>query len=744
MPAKSLCGITFVTDQVNRIALPDMPAFDGVVPAAPHFVAAGTEISQRLRSVTGVGGSVHRLDVNRPSPQGVYRIGTGTTGALAKVVPNLRSADLDRVDKLLANLSSVAPIVRPVQQTPMRYDAGHMVHAYPLIQGRFAEPSMLDCFRVGAVIALLHRSLAGLPDSGSIRQAASDRHHHLETVAAAIAEKTDQLGSRSADLAQIAPFVPEFGGKNCQPLHGDLNPGNVLLVDGGADVVIDFEDALHSWGEVEADIAFAIERFCIVPARQQEQCIALSWALVSGYRVAGGIPVFDRPGSLLENLKAANWRALMVLAALEARGESRPATEWKKFLDFWANLEANKSLISEIETRATCSKNPLAPAKALFSARDANAAEQLIAILSTNSDLECLDVTVVADGPARDRLRSAGIPAHRGPGLSVCGQEDADALLGAARALYRSIKPRIVVTGLSGPDAGVDEALIHVSEVPSVAVQDYWGDVNLALGRPADTYLVTDRFAKGITEAKVDVKAVITGQPKYSQFLTRSVAERIDHVRRTLKIRSERSLMVFAGQPLWHEPAYARVVSAVAKSFAAMTHRAACDPHFLYRPHPRESFENIRNAELEFEALGLSFDTADQLDIVDIAAAANVLITCFSQTAFDKVMINRISETPAGVALYVMPPPIMSLYRRLTGLESLPGLDLGLVPGVRVLDEIDDALADASRPTTAQTYWQAAQDTLSDPAFAAHRALMAICDQLDRSQNSDPTSSQIQ
>ena len=74
---------------------------------------------------------------------------------------------------------------------------------------------------------------------------------------------------------------------------------------------------------------------------------------------------------------------------------------------------------------------------------------------------------------------------------------------------------------LSGPGAGLDEAILARADTPhSYALQDYWGEVSLILGRPAGTYFEETRMddrrirsvpLRDIKPPKVDFRLIAIG-----------------------------------------------------------------------------------------------------------------------------------------------------------------------------------------------------------------------------------------
>ena len=114
----------------------------------------------------------------------------------------------------------------------------------------------------------------------------------------------------------------------------------------------------------------------------------------------------------------------------------------------------------------------------LVSARDAGAAHSLVPVLMMLQHKPDFDLQLVATGPALQIFASAGLTAqnfsHRAAASST--GENASHLIKAASDLIARYKPNLILTGLSGSDAGIDEAL-HVAageKIPTVALQDFW------------------------------------------------------------------------------------------------------------------------------------------------------------------------------------------------------------------------------------------------------------------------------
>ena len=115
-------------------------------------------------------------------------------------------------------------------------------------------------------------------------------------------------------------------------------------------------------------------------------------------------------------------------------------------------------------------------------------------------------------------LRDDGIhPAPfelRGGEDAIGVDDDPDELLATAAAIVRERKPDVILASASSFGSGIDEALLASRDTKTFCIQDFWGDVNLSLGVPADTYLVMDDDAARISRERWGVRTVVVGAPK--------------------------------------------------------------------------------------------------------------------------------------------------------------------------------------------------------------------------------------
>lgn len=357
----------------------------------------------------------------------------------------------------------------------------------------------------------------------------------------------------------------------------------------------------------------------------------------------------------------------------------------------------------------------------LVSARDPGAAHSLLPVLRGALADARFQVTAVAAGPAADILAAAGIDFRRCTVGAVRDAADpaAAVLLREADSLLRACAPQALLVGLSGPDAGIDEALLaRAGGIPSFALQDYWGDVNAAFGRAADLYLVADAEAVRLSRDLHGVAAEAVGSPKYAAYATLDPAATRAAGRARLGLADGARLVGVFGQELWRFPGYRRTLRLLAEQLRAV----APDARLLYRPHPKET-GGARGEALALLGCGGRSALADPgLGSLEAICACDIVGTVYSTTCYDAAHVNRVAAAPMAVPLYLLfEPDLQARIRDHTGIEYLPPAREGVCAAVREPAGLATALAQALSEDGRKAYWEAARRRLrgSDEAVGA-------------------------
>lgn len=353
----------------------------------------------------------------------------------------------------------------------------------------------------------------------------------------------------------------------------------------------------------------------------------------------------------------------------------------------------------------------------LVNARDPGAAAHLSVVVQRALEAPDLVVLPHASSAAVDAMSSATIlPVIETPDLVVPSSRtlDAASLRDMARRIVQKVQPDVILVGLSGPGAGLDEALLEVrGDLPTLAFQDFWGDVNLAFGVAADTYLVIDEEAARLSEEAYGVDTVVVGAPRYARYaqLAPSFPERSEIV------------IGFCGQPLGDRPGYLATAAALARAVAKDLPHA----RLAYRPHPKESPQLHDDVMQTFQRhhRACSFDGDGPVET--FLAGCTVVTSAFSTCSTDLVYLHRVAEQPLGTALHLLvEPEIRELYQRWSGLEHHPLSALDLARTVENPDEIGVALRQCATFEARRATWRAARSRLADPKNAAERILDVI------------------
>lgn len=325
----------------------------------------------------------------------------------------------------------------------------------------------------------------------------------------------------------------------------------------------------------------------------------------------------------------------------------------------------------------------------LISARDPGAANNLAPVARLARDIPGINLTLVAGTPADAILRAHGLQPRR-------VTEQAADLPHAAAQLIEELHPDAILVGLSGPQPGIDEALLGAAQgVPTWALQDFWGDLNSGFGAYADTYLVRDELAARITRERAAVATVVTGSPalqkppdamKQQQMKTR--------LRRQLQLPADMPVLVLADQPLWCQPGYRDTLRDLLITLPRC--------HLLARMHPRDAHLErcaMRRLLRRHCAFSWSFSEAP-LDV--LLAASDLLLSAYSNTGLDRALFNHAAPRQAGTPVFLMHQPrLRQLYLDWTGLRTHPletlGAAVSLTRRSRLKSDLRRSLAPATR-----------------------------------------------
>lgn len=340
---------------MSNTILPRKPAYSALRPNSPEFVPlAEGKVRRALFASIGEGKLFGRKGVT-DSLTGYYLHKNANITTFLKVVPTehvARQAAANMVADWVARSGVCTSVLLP--GFPKWLDEDHAAFAYPYISARFAEATITDLRKIGTGLALMHAALARLPDCAEIRQASAARvgmlknRFNLIRLGACISgPQSDRL--RKLFESEAAIFALLDGAMANQPLHGDLVYGNILFpLEGGVPVLLDFEDTLISWMPVDLDIALALERFALLPAKNEDEAFMLAREMLRSYAVGCGKVRF-LTHALSDCLQLLAIRSLTTLAELEVAGGNTEGAEWNKFFLLQQHAVEKSGLLAMLE-----------------------------------------------------------------------------------------------------------------------------------------------------------------------------------------------------------------------------------------------------------------------------------------------------------------------------------------------------------------------------------------------------------
>jgi hypothetical protein len=291
--------------------------------------------------------------------------------------------------------------------------------------------------------------------------------------------------------------------------------------------------------------------------------------------------------------------------------------------------------------------------KILFSARDPGAAGHIKALIHYFCAHGRFEVILTASGVALEMLAQEGlepIPFHLPGGIdSIQPGQDPGLLLQEAKGLLDRLQPDAVLTSLSSLGVGIDEALLATAEVPTFALQDFWGDVNLGLGVPADLYLVMDDFAAELSRKRWGVKALAVGAPKYTLYRDLDIMALRRKTRRLLGAKPDDRVIGWFGQSP-EMPGHEAVFQDFLNALASIEEK----PKLFLREHPKFLWGRLEHLEAAQAILGMSVaDTTGTGTTEEWLAACDLVVTLNSLCGLDHGFLSAYSPGPIGSVLYL-------------------------------------------------------------------------------------------
>lgn len=321
----------------------------------------------------------------------------------------------------------------------------------------------------------------------------------------------------------------------------------------------------------------------------------------------------------------------------------------------------------------------------LISARDPGAAAHLGQVAKAAQASPDWQVSLLVAPPAVTMMQRLGLP-HR------VVRAQGETLAKEAARLLDEIKPDVLLTGLSGPDSGLDEALLQAADgLPRYLFQDYWGDLNPAT--PAEVSILC-LDAEGVcqTRQRFGRPARAIGSPAHDAWPKPRLARA--RLRRHHRLGKRSTVAGLCEQPLWGLSAYRHELRRALQGLRK--------GRLLLRPHPRSDWKARLGLRRVARISRVRVDWSDRTPLPDFIAGCDLILSAFSNCALDAVHCNALPGHSGTVVINLLSEPALyHFYREATGFEQTPlaaqGLAIDITHRSRCVREISRALQPSQR-----------------------------------------------
>ncbi len=203
-------------------------------------------------------------------------------------------------------------------------------YIYPFLDGNRLNSSIDVLKKLGGSLAKMHEALRNYPLQEGIITRTNNRIRKLNEIREQIAKGVIKIGPfpdyvRNLALNSDLNFTQ---GTDFQAIHGDLHPGNMMMVDGDV-YFFDFEDALHSYLPIIYELALILERMVFIRYDSADYIFELGKHFMVAYLENGGTYSYLETDRLA--LSTIALRSLCVLTLCEMEGNIIYEQEWRKF-----------------------------------------------------------------------------------------------------------------------------------------------------------------------------------------------------------------------------------------------------------------------------------------------------------------------------------------------------------------------------------------------------------------------------
>mgnify|MGYP003981317195 CR=1 FL=1 len=292
----------------------------------------------------------------------------------------------------------------------------------------------------------------------------------------------------------------------------------------------------------------------------------------------------------------------------------------------------------------------------LVTARDPASANDIAQLLPHLFNHERFVVRIIAQEPAYSILlsRNADSDTFVLDFIDSIENTSHEYIENVLKEVFLIFQPDSLLTGISGPDYGVDEISLGIcfthNGVKSFSIQSYWGDLNISCGVYADTIFVLDEFASKVTaQRNADCKTVVTGPLQSNHYDNIDIKTERAAFRTEYGVEVDTPIIALFGQPLfeceWYRTTLDLFIKSVSKSI----------PHvrIIYKPHPKETSESIDWVSKKLNESGIEYSVKGDINTLILLTGTDVAVSLFSTIGYDLQNLLSRSNIAFSVPMYL-------------------------------------------------------------------------------------------
>ena len=361
----------------------------------------------------------------------------------------------------------------------------------------------------------------------------------------------------------------------------------------------------------------------------------------------------------------------------------------------------------------------------LITARDPATAFTVCVLLKTLDKDERFRVHIAAQHPAYEIFKK-NIVASKVTLYKFSEFQNDDLMLETAHNLLLEISPDVILTGISGPDYGLDEAMLSIapkSKYGPYALQSYWGDINKNLSGRAKTYFVNDSFAARLTHKRTTGHINIVGSLKHELYSDIDIKYLRDNFRDSLCKNSKVNIIGFYGQPLEDINGYKETILSFSQSILELEN----DILIVYRPHQKESQDLQKWTKEKLQLSGKELVLDNNEEIEPSLCGCDIIVSAFSTCCYDAQQLIKSSLTPLGIPVYLMfNPHLVDWYKKYTKLDNIPMTESGMAVEITDSTTMTQTMSSMFGYESQRACWESIRNHFPDSMNASKNIVNVI------------------